>query len=138
MSRHDIRILTTEDGIKVLNQITKKDDFGKNIPDLIKNAKINKKYGPLVYIGWENLNLSQEILIRNAIGELEEHNISYRFSEMNDEVAETNELYYTSEKDGDLPYISIIHTFYDEEMFATLEYYSKDDKNIDEETIDYE
>lgn len=140
MSYSNVRLITKIESIDVLNQLLEKEN-GKTVGDIIKQADINKTYGDILYIGWERLSSSYVHLLSDAMIELEDQELSYRFTTIGEATEEIEELSYTSENDEekDIPYPSIIRSFDEKDMELQLKCYDNYIKKQTEmETIEYE
>lgn len=140
--KSQIRLITTKEGLSVLQGLNVfiNDDF---LQVVLKNTTINKTFGEVVYLGWDDVNLSKERLLTDVVLDLEENDISYTLSVIGENAGEEEtHLHYESKtKDiKELPFPSIIYTFDEKDMEEQLQYYknhSKDETKQTEE-IEYE
>lgn len=136
MSRRDIRLITTTEGLNIIKQECEKtSEFSR----LISDAKINKKVADIVYLGWDRLGIERGEFIRNLLLELEKKDITYKIAIM-EEIAYTidnSDIYeYVSSKDQNknIPAPYIERVFNEKEIAEKLEIYSKE---METETIEY-
>lgn len=140
MRYKSIRLITKKESIEVLKQLLEKVD-DKSLSDIIDNANINKEYGDIVYLGWNYLHSRRAKLIESAMIELEDQELSYRLTIIDDATVEIEELHYTSPQDEEknIPYPSIIKSFDENDMEAQLKGYDNYINRInDKEMGDYE
>lgn len=140
--KSDLRVITTKEGFKVLNDfVTKKNDkLGFNI---IEKLNINKEFKNLVYIGWNRLNGTATDIIEESLYELEDNDISFRYCCIGENLDDIQEKQYTSEKDENLhiPSISYIRDFDEEYMEQQFKGYINNLNKIESkemEPIEYE
>ena len=109
---------------------------------ILKKATINKTFGQVIYLGWNDVNLSKESLLKDAMIDLEEHDISYTLSIIGESTGEEEiNLHYESKTKEikSLPFPSIIYTFDEKNMEEQLQYYEKHSKDTKQtEEIEYE
>ena len=140
MRYKSIRLITKKESVEVLKQLLEKVD-DKSLSDIIDNANINKEYGDIVYLGWNYLHSRRTKLIESAMIELEDQELSYRLTIIDDATVEIEELHYTSPQDEEknIPYPSIIKSFDENDMEAQLKGYDNYINRInDKEMGDYE
>ena len=109
---------------------------------ILKNPTINKTFGQVIYLGWDDVNLSKERLLKDVMIDLEEHDISYTLSIIGESTEEEElNLHYESKTKEikSLPFPSIIYTFDEKNMEEQLQYYEKHSKDTKQtEEIEYE
>lgn len=139
--KSQIRLITTKEGLSVLQRLNVfiNDDF---LQVILKKATINKTFGQVIYLGWNDVNLSKESLLKDAMIDLEEHDISYTLSIIGESTEEEElNLHYESKTKEikSLPFPSIIYTFDEKNMEEQLQYYEKHSKGTKQtEEIEYE
>lgn len=140
--KSQIRLITTNEGLSVLKNLNVfiNDDF---LQTVLKNTQINKVFGDVVYLGWDNINLSKRRLLISVMTDLEEKDISYTLSVIGENTSdeEINLHYESKTKDiKELPFPSIIYTFDEQDMEKQLQYFKEYSKNnaIQMEELEYE
>ncbi len=140
--KSQIRLITTKEGLSVLKGLNVfiNDDF---LQTVLKNTQVNKTFGDVIYLGWNDVNLSKERLLTDAMLDLEEKDISYTLSVIGENSGEEEiNLHYESKtKDiKELPFPSIIYTFDEKDMEEQLQYYEKHSKDNTKqmEELEYE
>lgn len=139
--KSQVRLITTKEGLSILKTLNVfiNDTF---LQAILRNTTINKTFGDIVYLGWDNINLTKELLIKNVMIDLEERDISYSLSIIGENIEnEIENLQYNSKnsKIDELPFPSIIRTFDEEDIekqLKGLEKYIEINKQLEE--INYE
>lgn len=139
--KSQIRLVTTKEGLSVLKSLNvfMNDDF---LQTILENTNINKTFGDVIYLGWDDVNLTKEALIKDVMIDLEENDISYSLSIIGEYAGEEEiNLQYNSKTKEikELPFPSIIYTFDENDMENQLkgfENYIENNRKMEE--IDYE
>ena len=99
--------------------IIKKSSLGKliqedsEIEEIIEDADINKTYGILLYLGWDDVRGKVVDTLSDALYSISNEEISYRLTIIGENLEDIEEQSYTAKEDENLniPFPSIIRTF---------------------------
>lgn len=139
--KSQVRLITTKEGFNILKQMRHfiNDDY---LPTVLENTTIKKEFGKVIYLGWDNVYLAKETLIKESVIDLEEHDVPYTLSILGEyQENELEEFFYNSKNKEikELPFPSVIRNFDEKDIEEQLSYYKKDIKNTKQvEEIEYE
>ena len=87
MTDYKVRLIIKQEGLDLINkEIEKNDD--ENLKNLIKKADINKTFGDLVYLGWNELDSERYLFLQNQLFNVGYNDISYRITGMGEELTD--------------------------------------------------
>jgi len=131
--RSDLRVITTKEGLRHIKDFlnNKIEEIGFNLMDYLV---VDKEVKDIAYIGWKRLNVKETDTIELALYELEEKDISYGYCCIGESLEDITEMNYISDnKKDDLPNISYIRDFDENDMEQQLNKYV----NSTKETIEF-
>lgn len=124
--------------------IIKKSSLGKliqedsEIEEIIENADINKTYGILLYLGWDDVRGKVVDTLSDALYSISNEEISYRLTIIGENLEDIEEQSYTAKEDENLniPFPSIIRTFDEKDLERQMDYFILNKENPQKEDID--
>lgn len=118
--RSDIRLIMKKSSLETF------ENGNDDIREIIEDADINKEYGILIYLGWDDVKSDVIDTITEALNELVEKDLSYRFTTIGEDLEDIEEQYHTSKKDEKLfiPYPSIIRAFDETYLEEQMKYFN--------------
>lgn len=124
--------------------IIKKSSLGKliqedsEIEEIIEDADINKTYGILLYLGWDDVRGKVVDILSDALYSISNEEISYRLTIIGENLEDIEEQSYTAKEDENLniPFPSIIRTFDEKDLERQMDYFILNKKNPQKEDID--
>lgn len=124
--------------------IIKKSSLGKliqedsEIEEIIEDADINKTYGILLYLGWDDVRGKVVDTLSDALYSISNEEISYRLTIIGENLEDIEEQSYTAKEDENLniPFPSIIRTFDEKDLERQMDYFILNKKNPQKEDID--
>lgn len=124
--------------------IIKKSSLGKliqedsEIEEIIEDADINKTYGILLYLGWDDVRGKVVDTLSDALYSISNEEISYRLTIIGENLEDIEEQSYTAKEDENLniPFPSIIRTFDEKDLERQMEYFILNKENPQKEDID--
>lgn len=124
--------------------IIKKSSLGKliqedsEIEEIIEDADINKTYGILLYLGWDDVRGKVVDTLSDALYSISNEEISYRLTIIGENLEDIEEQSYTAKKDENLniPFPSIIRTFDEKDLERQMDYFILNKENPQKEDID--
>lgn len=124
--------------------IIKKSSLGKliqedsEIEEIIEDADINKTYGILLYLGWDDVRGKVVDILSDALYSISNEEISYRLTIIGENLEDIEEQSYTAKEDENLniPFPSIIRTFDEKELERQMDYFILNKENPQKEDID--
>lgn len=126
MTDYTVRLVIKQEGLNLINKELEKNK-DESLRNLIKNADINKKFGNLIYLGWNELNSERYFFLQHRLFDVGYNDISYRITGMGEELTDVQEESYTSTKDTNviIPYPSVIRTFDENDIEKQMNGYAK-------------
>lgn len=120
--RSDVRLIMKKTSLETFK------NANDEIEEIIEDADINKTYGILVYLGWDDIKGNTVDTISDALSEFSEEDLSYRLTIMGENLDDIEEDSYTSSKDEELyiPYPSIIRQFDESDLEFQMKYFLED------------
>lgn len=111
--------------------IIKKSSLGKliqedsEIEEIIEDADINKTYGILLYLGWDDVRGKVVDTLSDALYSISNEEISYRLTIIGENLEDIEEQSYTAKEDENLniPFPSIIRTFDEKDLERQMDYF---------------
>lgn len=135
----DVRIITTKKGFKTMNDFIEKElkrEGNRDYANALNELFFKKETTNLVLFGWNSINFDSEYtdynLIRMALQNLEEVDISYSLSVKDNEMQEIHEYKFDS-KENDYIYIPIPSIVYKFDDKATINEIFESEKEIESE-----
>ncbi|HJJ09852.1 MAG TPA: hypothetical protein OIM50_06135 [Clostridiaceae bacterium] len=124
--------------------IIKKSSLGKliqedsEIEEIIEDADINKTYGILLYLGWDDVRGKVVDTLLDALYSISNEEISYRLTIIGENLEDIEEQSYTAKEDENLniPFPSIIRTFDEKDLERQMDYFILNKENPQKEDID--
>ena len=124
--------------------IIKKSSLGKliqedsEIEEIIENADINKTYGILLYLGWDDVRGKVVDTLSDALYSISNEEISYRLTIIGENLEDIEEQSYTAKEDENfnIPFPSIIRTFDEKDLERQMDYFILNKENPQKEDID--
>lgn len=124
--------------------IIKKSSLGKliqedsEIEEIIEEADINKTYGILLYLGWDDVRGKVVDTLSDALYSISNEEISYRLTIIGENLEDIEEQSYTAKEDENLniPFPSIIRTFDEKDLERQMDYFILNKENPQKEDID--
>ncbi|MBS1340344.1 MAG: hypothetical protein HP028_04065 [Clostridia bacterium] len=124
--------------------IIKKSSLGKliqedsEIEEIIEDADINKTYGILLYLGWDDVRGKVVDTLSDALYSISNEEISYRLTIIGENLEDIEEQSYTAKEDENLniPFPSIIRTFDEKDLERQMDYFILNKENPQKEDID--
>lgn len=124
--------------------IIKKSSLGKliqedsEIEEIIEDADINKTYGILLYLGWDDVREKVVDTLSDALYSISNEEISYRLTIIGENLEDIEEQSYTAKEDENLniPFPSIIRTFDEKDLERQMDYFILNKENPQKEDID--
>ena len=124
--------------------IIKKSSLGKliqedsEIEEIIEDADINKTYGILLYLGWDDVRGKVVDTLSDALYSISNKEISYRLTIIGENLEDIEEQSYTAKEDENLniPFPSIIRTFDEKDLERQMDYFILNKENPQKEDID--
>lgn len=124
--------------------IIKKSSLGKliqedsEIEEIIEDADINKTYGILLYLGWDDVRWKVVDTLSDALYSISNEEISYRLTIIGENLEDIEEQSYTAKEDENLniPFPSIIRTFDEKDLERQMDYFILNKENPQKEDID--
>lgn len=124
--------------------IIKKSSLGKliqedsEIEEIIEDADINKTYGILLYLGWDDVRGKAVDTLSDALYSISNEEISYRLTIIGENLEDIEEQSYTAKEDENLniPFPSIIRTFDEKDLERQMDYFILNKENPQKEDID--
>lgn len=124
--------------------IIKKSSLGKliqedsEIEEIIEDADINKTYGILLYLGWDDVRGKVVDTLSDALYSISNEEISYRLTIIGENLEDIEEQSYTAKEDKNLniPFPSIIRTFDEKDLERQMDYFILNKENPQKEDID--
>lgn len=124
--------------------IIKKSSLGKliqedsEIEEIIEDADINKTYGILLYLGWDDVRGKVVDILSDALYSISNEEISYRLTIIGENLEDIEEQSYTAKEDENLniPFPSIIRTFDEKDLERQMDYFILNKENPQKEDID--
>lgn len=123
--------------------IIKKSSLGKliqedsEIEEIIEDADINKTYGILLYLGWDDVRGKVVDTLSDALYSISNEEISYRLTIIGENLEDIEEQSYTAKEDENLniPFPSIIRTFDEKDLERQMDYFILNKENPQKEDI---
>lgn len=130
--RSDIRLIIKKSSLEKLIQ------EDSEIEEIIENADINKTYGILLYLGWDDVRGKVVDTLSDALYSISNEEISYRLTIIGENLEDIEEQSYTAKKDENLniPFPSIIRTFDEKDLERQMDYFILNKENPQKEDID--
>lgn len=130
--RSDIRLIIKKSSLGKLIQEDSK------IEEIIENADINKTYGILLYLGWDDVRGKVVDTLSDALYSISNEEISYRLTIIGENLEDIEEQSYTAKEDENLniPFPSIIRTFDEKDLERQMDYFILNKENPQKEDID--
>lgn len=130
--RSDIRLIIKKSSLGKLIQ----EDF--EIEEIIEDADINKTYGILLYLGWDDVRGKVVDTLSDALYSISNEEISYRLTIIGENLEDIEEQSYTAKEDENLniPFPSIIRTFDEKDLERQMDYFILNKENPQKEDID--
>ncbi len=130
--RSDIRLIIKKSSLEKLIQ------EDSEIEEIIENADINKTYGILLYLGWDDVRGKVVDTLSDALYSISNEEISYRLSIIGENLEDIEEQSYTAKEDENLniPFPSIIRTFDEKDLERQMDYFILNKENPQKEDID--
>lgn len=130
--RSDIRLIIKKSSLEKLIQ---EDSV---IEEIIENADINKTYGILLYLGWDDVRGKVVDTLSDALYSISNEEISYRLTIIGENLEDIEEQSYTAKEDENLniPFPSIIRTFDEKDLERQMDYFILNKENPQKEDID--
>lgn len=124
--------------------IIKKSSLGKliqedsEIEEIIEDDDINKTYGILLYLGWDDVRGKVVDTLSDALYSISNEEISYRLTIIGENLEDIEEQSYTAKEDENLniPFPSIIRTFDEKDLERQMDYFILNKENPQKEDID--
>lgn len=124
--------------------IIKKSSLGKliqedsEIEEIIEDADINKTYGILLYLGWDDVRGKVVDTLSDALYSISNEEISYRLTIIGENLEDIEEQSYIAKEDENLniPFPSIIRTFDEKDLERQMDYFILNKENPQKEDID--
>ena len=124
--------------------IIKKSSLGKliqedsEIEEIIEDADINKTYGILLYLGWDDVRGKVVDTLSDALYSISNEEISYRLTIIGENLEDIEEQSYTAKEDENfnIPFPSIIRTFDEKDLERQMDYFILNKENPQKEDID--
>lgn len=130
--RSDIRLIIKKSSLEKLIQ------EDSEIEEIIENADINKTYGILLYLGWDDVRGKVVDTLSDALYSISNEEISYRLTIIGENLEDIEEQSYTAKEDENLniPFPSIIRTFDEKDLERQMDYFILNKENPQKEDID--
>lgn len=130
--RSDIRLIIKKSSLEKLIQ------EDSEIEEIIENADINKTYGILLYLGWDDVRGKVVDTLSDALYSISNEEISYRLTIIGENLEDIEEQSYTAKEDENLniPFPSIIRTFDEKDLERQMDYFILNKENPQKEEID--
>jgi len=130
--RSDIRLIIKKSSLGKLIQEDSK------IEEIIEDADINKTYGILLYLGWDDVRGKVVDTLPDALYSISNEEISYRLTIIGENLEDIEEQSYTAKEDENLniPFPSIIRTFDEKDLERQMDYFILNKENPQKEDID--
>lgn len=130
--RSDIRLIIKKSSLGKLIQEDSK------IEEIIEDADINKTYGILLYLGWDDVRGKVVDILSDALYSISNEEISYRLTIIGENLEDIEEQSYTAKEDENLniPFPSIIRTFDEKDLERQMDYFILNKENPQKEDID--
>ena len=130
--RSDIRLIIKKSS---LGKLIQEDSV---IEEIIENADINKTYGILLYLGWDDVRGKVVDTLSDALYSISNEEISYRLTIIGENLEDIEEQSYTAKEDENLniPFPSIIRTFDEKDLERQMDYFILNKENPQKEDID--
>lgn len=130
--RSDIRLIIKKTSLEKLIQ------EDSEIEEIIENADINKTYGILLYLGWDDVRGKVVDTLSDALYSISNEEISYRLTIIGENLEDIEEQSYTAKEDENLniPFPSIIRTFDEKDLERQMDYFILNKENPQKEDID--
>lgn len=130
--RSDIRLIIKKSSLEKLIQ------EDSEIEEIIEDADINKTYGILLYLGWDDVRGKVVDTLSDALYSISNEEISYRLTIIGENLEDIEEQSYTAKEDENLniPFPSIIRTFDEKDLERQMDYFILNKENPQKEDID--
>lgn len=130
--RSDIRLIIKKSSLEKLIQ------EDSEIEEIIEDADINKSYGILLYLGWDDVRGDIVDTLSDALYSISNEEISYRLTIIGENLEDIEEQSYTAKEDENLniPFPSIIRTFDEKDLERQMDYFILNKENPQKEDID--
>lgn len=130
--RSDIRLIIKKSSLEKLIQ------EDSEIEEIIESADINKTYGILLYLGWDDVRGKVVDTLSDALYSISNEEISYRLTIIGENLEDIEEQSYTAKEDENLniPFPSIIRTFDEKDLERQMDYFILNKENPQKEDID--
>lgn len=130
--RSDIRLIIKKSSLEKLIQ------EDSEIEEIIEDADINKTYGILLYLGWDDVKGKVVDTLSDALYSISNEEISYRLTIIGENLEDIEEQSYTAKEDENLniPFPSIIRTFDEKDLERQMDYFILNKENPQKEDID--
>lgn len=130
--RSDIRLIIKKSSLRKLIQ------EDSEIEEIIEDADINKTYGILLYLGWDDARGKVVDTLSDALYSISNEEISYRLTIIGENLEDIEEQSYTAKEDENLniPFPSIIRTFDEKDLERQMDYFILNKENPQKEDID--
>lgn len=130
--RSDIRLIIKRSSLGKLIQ------EDSEIEEIIEDADINKTYGILLYLGWDDVRGKVVDTLSDALYSISNEEISYRLTIIGENLEDIEEQSYTAKEDENLniPFPSIIRTFDEKDLERQMDYFILNKENPQKEDID--
>jgi len=130
--RSDIRLIIKKSSLEKLIQ------EDSEIEEIIENADINKTYGILLYLGWDDVRGKVVDTLSDALYSISNEEISYRLTIIGENLEDIEEQSYTAKEDENfnIPFPSIIRTFDEKDLERQMDYFILNKENPQKEDID--
>lgn len=130
--RSDIRLIIKKSSLEKLIQ------EDSEIEEIIENADINKTYGILLYLGWDDVRGKVVDTLSDALYSISNEEISYRLTIIGENLEDIEEQSYTAKEDENLniPFPYIIRTFDEKDLERQMDYFILNKENPQKEDID--
>lgn len=130
--RSDIRLIIKKSSLEKLIQ------EDSEIEEIIEDADINKSYGILLYLGWDDVRGDIVDTLSDALYSISNEEISYRLSIIGENLEDIEEESYTAKEDENLniPFPSIVRAFDEKYLERQMNYFTLNNENTQKEEID--
>lgn len=139
--RSDVRIVTTIEGYKKLNEFVK--NYIKNTDEnnLLENCDIKRKNDKVIYFGWdyvkwyEDWNTDVDAIMK-GLEHLKQNNYSYKYARLGESYDDFEEKYYESSRENEveLEFPIMIRAF-DDTWFDYFEKFSEEMEQEESEEL---
>ncbi len=131
--------MASESQVRLILKKTSLEELKKNnedLLDILDSADLNKEYGILAYLGWDDLTRDDIDTLSDSLVDLSCEEMSYRLSIIGENMDDIEEYSYTATQDEELliPFPSITREFNEKDLENQMQFFVKDlDKNSQEE-----